>query len=204
MLRVIWLAAIESLPDCVNLDFIPFINIEFLASLIGKILDNSALPVIILISLCQIFGEKLEPLSHPWDCLLFTLLAFLLRFQCGSSWSSIFLGIVFSTATMIDHFRAEASIVMSIRTANLMIIGKTYDLLIQFIVELLTFNNKFIQDALQWVSFHLFACRCCFLLLQIHVNCKLQLCHLSLVCYISQYRVSSTGGGMGHTSSSMH
>jgi hypothetical protein len=27
---------------------------------------------------------------------------------------------------------------------------------------------------------------------------------LSLVCYISQYRVSSTGGGMGHTSSSMH
>jgi hypothetical protein len=62
---VIWLAAIESLPDCVNLDFIPFINIEFLASLIGKILDNSALLVIILISLCQIFGEKLEPLSHP-------------------------------------------------------------------------------------------------------------------------------------------
>jgi hypothetical protein len=50
---------------------------------------------------------------------------------------------------MIDHFRAEASIVMSIRIAYLMIIGKTYDLLIQFIVELLTFNNKFIQDALQ-------------------------------------------------------
>jgi hypothetical protein len=49
--------------------------------------------------------------------------------------------IVFGTATTIDHFRAEASIVMSIGTANLMIIGKTYDLV--------TFNTKFIQDALQ-------------------------------------------------------
>ncbi len=65
---------------------------------------------------------------------------FLLHFQCGSS---------FGTATTIDHFRAEASIVMSIGTANLMIIGKTYDSLIQFLVELVTFNTKFIQDALQ-------------------------------------------------------